>query len=300
MESKKLLLQYLNKEKTIYYNNKMVVLTDEIHEEVKLLLPSYWHTNTDSLELFEFYTDGTYFCERKKESYDYRSKTVGSKYYTYLHSSNEQASELYDILCDVYEKSRILYLQTIKEDIKKQISLATGVIKSNIEYTRIKLLNQSDWSMLPDVEHSEGEKDMWIAYRKYLRDMSSTDEWDLNPLSLKIPLDPKVYKVYYPGKESEYLTKEEHFNNPIASKIKQKLMRFVKYICMPTLRDINYTEDSIESIRQTIQDSLYKIDASLEVPEVMFQNYDNADEFYDNQSQSDADALELLNNIETG
>lgn len=277
MESK-LQLQFLKKEKSIFYQEKMITFTDEIWEELEPLLPEYWHTSVDTLELFEYYVDGSYFCERKKEYYDYRSRSLNQKYYTYVHANGEQAKELFDILCECYEKSRLLYLQSIKEEIKEQLQKSTGIIYENVKYFRIKLLSQSDWSVLPDVVHPEGQLDLWIKYRNYIRTMSSIEDWKENPLEIKIPIDPKQFLNMFPEQDySDYLEKDEHFENPIASKIREKILRFVQYVCLPSIKEsINYSSDSLPEIIKTLQDGLYKIDTSLSIPEIKFTDYDNS------------------------
>lgn len=45
---------------------------------------------------------------------------------------------------------------------------------------RDKLLQQSDWTQLPDVALTQAEKDRWAIYRQELRDMTEQDYLDGN------------------------------------------------------------------------------------------------------------------------
>jgi hypothetical protein len=79
----------------------------------------------------------------------------------------------------------------------------------------------SDWRVLPDVvEKFEGERDMWIEWRKRLRQLLpgvDTFESEYNAFKysfeLKYPIDPKQYITKYPNKEVEYLSTEDQFTS---------------------------------------------------------------------------------------
>jgi len=57
------------------------------------------------------------------------------------------------------------------------------------EWERAKqLLQESDWSVLPDVPMSAGERDEWIVYRKKLREIKLQPGF---PEEIEWPLAPK-------------------------------------------------------------------------------------------------------------
>lgn len=51
-------------------------------------------------------------------------------------------------------------------------ALPTASTPAELEWERAKqLLRESDWSMLPDVPMTSGDKALWIEYRRALRDI---------------------------------------------------------------------------------------------------------------------------------
>ena len=44
-------------------------------------------------------------------------------------------------------------------------------LEANVNSTAKQLLAQSDWSVLPDVPMTKGEREQWIEYRKALREI---------------------------------------------------------------------------------------------------------------------------------
>lgn len=51
-----------------------------------------------------------------------------------------------------------------------------------------QLLRESDWTMLPDVPMSKGDKTLWIEYRKQLREIRSQAGF---PFEIEWPLSPE-------------------------------------------------------------------------------------------------------------
>jgi len=58
---------------------------------------------------------------------------------------------------------------------------------------RLKLLNDSDWAVLPDVPMTSTERRAWEEYRKNLRDLSLDVEWP-NVTNWPSPPDRLLYK----------------------------------------------------------------------------------------------------------
>jgi len=61
----------------------------------------------------------------------------------------------------------------IVEDVERKQALDARRMKL-VREERNKRLQQSDWTVLPDVTMSEDKKNQWLAYRQALRDLPST------------------------------------------------------------------------------------------------------------------------------
>jgi len=183
----------------------------------------FWHTESDQLQYFIYYNNGTYFCQRKKLKYDFNNNINYWQTYNFKNVPAEKVDELY---------VKIQAFAILNADVKKfnAISQIEEIGQESIFYERRLLkkiadknamLSASDWRVLPDIEDSyPGEKDMWIKWRSTLRSetIRNHHEFD-NKLEflkylyqLKFPIDPKLYLQLYPdrkdidGNDVEYLS----------------------------------------------------------------------------------------------
>lgn len=179
-------------------------------------LDPFWHSDKDSLVLFQYFSDGTYFCQRKKQKVDFATESTYWNDYTFKGASEAQAVAL-------YEKLNV-FREVVKEVKKLQVAKKVKEIDQEVIFyeqryyklrrQRESLLTVSDWRVLPDIADSyEGEKDEWIRWRAHIRDMvlikpdnpMFLDE-DGNISGLKFfkyaadyrfPIDPKMYRELY-------------------------------------------------------------------------------------------------------
>jgi hypothetical protein len=64
-----------------------------------------------------------------------------------------------------------------------------NTVLSQVEWERAKqLLRESDWTMLPDVPMTAGDKEQWIEYRRQLREIRLQSEF---PVNIEWPIAPE-------------------------------------------------------------------------------------------------------------
>lgn len=182
----------------------------------------YWHSEKDQLEFFASYSDGSYFCQRKRLRYDFKTKVNYWSTYNFSDASSEQVSSLTKKVTDLYlalTEIKAVKYDTVFEEINKELMFFDQRWAKKFREKQM-MLSASDWRVLPDVEDSyTGEKDMWIKWRSSMRNdtVKKPTEFETGLDFLKYlyahkwPIDPKKYKTLYPNREVEYLATEDQW-----------------------------------------------------------------------------------------
>ncbi len=174
----------------ISYSGSSIDLTDEEYENIFQAVPSFWNTENDKLIRFVFFEDKTYFCEREKKVFNYTTRDTDTKIYKFDYASNEEAEKLYVFFVEKYAKLKIERIENLYDGIISQIK-DFSFIKTTVLDSRNKLLEQSDYIMMPDYPISEEEREKWAVYRQELRDITNQEAWITNDvMAIKMPVSP--------------------------------------------------------------------------------------------------------------
>lgn len=230
------ILQFLVFENSLFYRGKVYKITDEDLVRIRDKTPDIWWTDSDQVMFFTYYSDGTYFCEKKREIFDFKNNITVKKVYEFVEPTLEQAKEWYEILIAELESIRMEQLRNSKEEVKARVLEEGQVLRTTLENYRNQLLKKCDWTQLPDVPFSEEVRGLWQKYRQYLRDITEDENWHTNNFFLvDFPKAPYEYLDIDPNQENEYLSVPEHFNNYGANTVKLKLARLLDYLASPEL-----------------------------------------------------------------
>jgi len=203
--------------------NTVTRFTEEVWENIILKsIPSNWHdSGKDEIQFLIFYTDDTYFCQKKRNKYDFETKSTYWASYVFNEGSNDQAKELYELfdgLSRVQKQANYsVWIQEGKELYDNAFYFQSKYVKKMVDIQN--LLLYSDWRILPDApKKMENEKEMWIKWRDELRKlMRSFDDFETPYKAyeyvskIKIPFDPRIYLREYPNQEVEYLSTEDQY-----------------------------------------------------------------------------------------
>jgi hypothetical protein len=271
MEEKTLLIQLLLSESILYYGGKALKINEQDLNDLYEDLGEFWHSDKDKIILFEYYNDGSYLCEKRKQVYDYRIRETVDKVYTFVEATDSDASHAYQACMRGYEKIKISDYKRILQEVKQQAEEANTVYQQNVLNMRNQYLASSDWAVLPDVTFkNEGEKEMWFKYRQYLRDMSGDPDWETNTLKVEFPMGPKEYFIYFPDPETrpEYLSTPDQFESKAVVQAKLKLLRFLEHLGLPSILEaVGNVEDlDYENARKLLDSAMKKIDMTYELP----------------------------------
>jgi len=206
----------------IIHPKKMRMDKDLKDKFLALSIDPFWHSDKDQIDYFTYYSNGTYYCQRKKLKYDFKENINYWSTYTFTGASNEQAKQLYDSIKDLYavlsEVKILKYDLEVEKIDEESIFFEQRYVKKLIE--RNEMLAASDWRVLPDIQDSyPGEKDMWIQWRSTLRNETVRPPTDFERgldflqylFQVKWPIDPKIYREKYPNQEVEYLSTDDQW-----------------------------------------------------------------------------------------
>ena len=194
--------------------NRYSLTNVQFAEELKLKfleqIDSFWHTEEDKLQLFCYFSDGTWFAQRNRQKYDFSSESLYWNEYSFKGGTKEQAKEVYEIGVATFAiqvvQKQLLGKQKL-DSIEQEHQLFEAKWLKRKREKRM-LLSETDWHVLPDVtEKYEGEKQRWIDWREKIRsiDIPNPDVFD-TPLDFMksiyentFPIDPKNYRKLYPN-----------------------------------------------------------------------------------------------------
>lgn len=228
-----ILLQFLPDNKTIYLKGRNYQLTDEQLNLVIEKTPVLWWGKNDVVLFFTYYDDGSYFCERKKEVYDFKNKITIPRIYEFIEPRKEEAKIWFDIFIEILDIIRLEQLRNAKEELKEKILAEGKVLLTSLTTYRNKGLKESDWTQLPDVDMDDYTRGLWKKYRQSLRDLTEDFNWYTNNFFLvDFPINPYEYLEIHDTKV-EYLSVKEHYNNYGANIVKMKLAKLMSYLADP-------------------------------------------------------------------
>ena len=200
------------------FNGKRHKIDEELKTKfLSTKISDFWHTDKDLIEFFQYYSDGTYFCQRKRVKYDFNTESTYLQTYSFTGASSEQARELYELI-DTFFKVVVEVKNAKINEVVAGIDQEVALFEQRmykLKRQRQEMLSLSDWRILPDIEDSyTGEKDRWIKWRKWIREESTphpqSEEFNNSGLeyfkytyNLKFPIDPSKYLKMYPGGKLE-------------------------------------------------------------------------------------------------
>jgi len=206
---------------------KKVKIKGELKERfLDRAVDDFWHNSKDQLDHFQYFSTGTYRCQRRKLKHDFKTNEDYWATYQFTSATAEQATELKEQTLAFYESLLIVREEAVNKEIRKINDESIYFEQRYIKARRQKneLLARSDWRILPDVEDSyEGDIDQWIAWRRALRSqvMKKPEDFDnglayfKHTFDVKYPVDPKIYRQMYPdGMQEDGVTPAPAFMDP--------------------------------------------------------------------------------------
>ena len=256
-------------EKTISYKGVQKEINDSFWEEhfVPILYP-LWDNPKDRLELFVYREDGTYLIEKNK--YKKNFKTGEYKWVGYeFDPDGVSAVSVVELLENLKEKF-LAYKEeseaTYEAAVQRKFAVGQILTWAKVKLIRTFLLQDSDYTQLPDTELTDEEKALWRQYRQYLRDFLKLQSAQ-SPYDVIFPITPTEYLnrksfemselqvgVYgNQGCDEDYLTSKYHFWKLSSNAMRSFAQRMSTYIALKafTTDDGPYGRIEVEPFKIT-------------------------------------------------
>lgn len=278
METQTPVIQFVRNNNTIFSASDKTSTTHPIPEtvlkECKNSLGSALWNDEDTIEIFTYYDDGTYFLEKKRSVYDWRLKLSRQQAYVVEDLTEEELESLKTNFLSVYQICQVNFLQKTKHEVEQQLKQQFGFVKHNLFSMRCRFLSETDWTQLPDNDLTDEQTEEYRVYRSKLRDITKTDAW-LNGeyINAKFPIPPNKYHELYPNAEVAYLETEDQWNPEGIVMLKSKLLRFAHTLGLQSttigidMSRLDSTLDSgnLDDIKHQVDTVLKYIDTKFEI-----------------------------------
>jgi len=176
----------------IIYRGDKINLSDSDREELVNLLPEYWHTDKDKLTHFVISADGSYYCERIREFYNFATKQAEERIYEFDTASVENVESIRDIIFSFYESRKLKNITDLQKHFVERLQ-NFNFFKSHLLGMRQAFLKESDYMFLSDYPHPDEEtKQKWGLFRQELRDLTDQEAWKEDDyLNVSFPVSPR-------------------------------------------------------------------------------------------------------------
>lgn len=244
-----LILQVNAVQRQIYYRGIYKDVPEEYwRDEIGPKLYPLWDTDKDKLIFFSWYDTNTCHVQRRKFIKNFSTGEYEWKDYEMEIPDNNPNTELYQLFKDTFYLVDSLEKESYKDQLAQAYYDVSGITWYSIRLVRNFLLTDSDWAMLSDAPLDEDEKQLWVTYRKALRNLPQ-DSPSEDPKEVKFPISPADWQVFYKpevpdeeylGSEKQYLKLSGYYLGNFKERIIQQLL--VKQSAMNPMNYKNYRD----------------------------------------------------------
>jgi len=239
-------------EKTIQYKNVIKEINDDYWDTViaPILTPN-WDSPKDRLEMFIYREENeSYLIQRSKYKKDLRTgeyKWVSYEFDPFAIQIDDVA-KLFETLKEKFFDYKDVSEREYELAIQRRFARETSLSWAKVKLVRKFLLQDSDWTQLPDNGIPDEEKNLWVSYRQYLRDFLALQQAE-TPYDVIFPITPKEYlsrktleipesiteAIGDQGINSEYLSSDYHFWKLTSNSLSAMQQRISVYIALQTM-----------------------------------------------------------------
>jgi hypothetical protein len=212
-----LILQLNVPQRTIMYRGIVRDIPTKLFErDLAPNLYPLWDTDKDKLITFTWYDNESYVCERRKFLKNFKTSEYYWQNYEMESYDSADGKQMYELLKDTFYLVDSFDRENFQQELSTLYYQTSQANWANIRLIRNFLLSDSDWSVANDSPLAEENKNMWVKYRKELRDLPLTNmqnDPNIKAQDIKFPIDPYLFKSIYSANhpEAEYLDTPEQY-----------------------------------------------------------------------------------------
>lgn len=231
----KLILQLNSIQKLVNYKGiEREISHTHWTEHIGPLLYPNWDTDKDKLIQLNYYDTGAFHAKRRKFVKNFTTGEYEWKDYEMESCDEQEGKAIFEKLKEAFYLMDSIEKESYQKDLANAYYDARNISWFGIRLVRNFLLEDSDWSMLPDSPVSEDEKSLWIKYRQALRNIPQVEEFN-EPIDVRFPMSPLDWTIFYKDNapdKSEYLESPDHFIKLSGYYINNFRERIVKYLML--------------------------------------------------------------------
>jgi len=231
----KLILQLNSIQKIVNYKGIEREITHTYWtEHIGPLLYPNWDTDKDKLIQLNYYDTGAFHAKRRKFVKNFTTNEYEWKDYEMESPDIEEGKVIFEKLKEAFYLMDSIEKESFQKDLADAYYEARNISWFGIRLVRNFLLEDSDWTMLPDTPVSEEDKPLWIKYRQALRNIPQVEEFN-EPIDVRFPMSPFDWMIFYKDNspdKSEYLESTDHYIKLSGYYINNFRERIVKYLML--------------------------------------------------------------------
>lgn len=242
-------------DRIIVYRGVQKQFNDDFWEtHIVPVIRPLWDSERDRLELFIYRENGNHLVQRSK--FKRNHSTGESRWVSYEFDPQGMpdytVDELFNSLKEKFLDYKDLSEAEYERAVRRKIEEVNVLNWEKLKLVRKFLLDDCDWTQLPDTSITDEQKTLWCLYRSWIRDnpISDINGNDAEtPYDVVLPITPTEYlkrkeytldqytidKYGDQGVNSEYLTSEYHFWKLSSNSLKYFAQKMSVYLILNTL-----------------------------------------------------------------
>ena len=156
-----------------------------------------------------------------------------------------EAKDLKDKLIDGFYVVDALENVEFNEELARMYSKQKAVTPFSVRLARNFLLDETDWTQLPDAPIDADLKAQYTLYRTKLRELTESTEFSTETAATKFPIAPefynKIYKVDFPTEA--YLQTDGQFMEMGQHRLKKFREKISYFLTLKSETDATYFND---------------------------------------------------------
>ena len=209
------------------------------------LLYPLWDSDKDKLITFQYFTNDSYIAKRRKYVKDFKNNTYSWVDYEMEQVGASEAKDLKDKLIDGFYVVDALENVEFNEELARMYSKQKAVTPFSVRLARNFLLDETDWTQLPDAPIDADLKAQYTLYRTKLRELTESTEFSTETAATKFPIAPefynKIYKVDFPTEA--YLQTDGQFMEMGQHRLKKFREKISYFLTLKSETDATYFND---------------------------------------------------------
>jgi len=245
-----------------------------------------WSSDRDKLIRFE-YSNGSsesWTCDKQKYVRNHTTGNYWWKDYKFTEPDIDTVRSFVTAAREAFDASLSVVEADVSDTINRIIEREKGLSLTRIKIWRDFLLHTSDWTMLEDAPVTADEKTDWKTWRQKIRELPDQFEVAGTNLvqSIKIPIDPKVYKnnfLPYNSGVAYLATDEQYCDFPGTPDAERKMdaamldyLRVAVRIKAPTTKGFNLNIPGISHMTDPIDGLIKQIELEQAIVDQMKAN----------------------------